>query len=124
VPKILIVEDSPDNMKLFRALLTLRGHEVVGLSGGDGMLDTIARERPALVLMDIQLPGKDGFALLSEIRGSPHAGLRVLALTAHAMQGDRERALKAGFDGYITKPIDIRSFPEQVQQAVAGNATR
>jgi CheY-like chemotaxis protein len=123
VPKILIVEASPDNMKLFRTLLTRRGHEVVGLSGGDGMLDTIAREQPALVLMDIQLPGKDGFALLSEIRGSPHAGVRVLALTAHAMQGDRERALAAGFDGYITKPIDIRSFPEQVQQAVAGRPT-
>ena len=121
MPKILIVEDSPDNMKLFRTLLTLRGHEVVGLSGGDGMLETIARERPALVLMDIQLPGKDGFALLSEIRGSPHAGLRVVALTAHAMHGDRERALAAGFDGYITKPIDIRSFPEQVEQAVAGS---
>ena len=120
MPKILIVEDSPDNMKLFRALLTLRGHDVVGLSGGDGMLETIAREQPALVLMDIQLPGKDGFALLSEIRASPHAALRVLALTAHAMQGDRERALEAGFDGYITKPIDIRSFPEQIQEAVAG----
>jgi CheY-like chemotaxis protein len=123
VPKILIVEDSPDNMKLFRALLTLRGHEVVGLSGGDGMLETIAREQPALVLMDVQLPGKDGFALLSEIRGSPHAELRVLALTAHAMPGDRERALAAGFDGYITLPIDIRSFPAQVQQAVAGSPT-
>ena len=123
MPKILIVEDSPDNMKLFRTLLTLRGHEVVGLSGGDGMLDTIARERPALVLMDIQLPGKDGFALLREIRGSPHAGLRVLALTAHAMQGDRERALLAGFDGYITKPIDIRSFPEQVQHVMDGSPT-
>lgn len=118
--KILIVEDSPDNMKLFRTLLTLRGHEVVGLSGGDGMLETIEREQPALVLMDIQLPGKDGFALLSELRRSPHAGLRVLALTAHAMHGDRERALEAGFDGYITKPIDIRAFPEQIQHAVAG----
>ena len=123
MPKILIVEDSPDNMKLFRTLLTLRGHEVIGLSGGEGMLDTIAREQPALVLMDIQLPGKDGFALLAEIRGSPHARLRVLALTAHAMQGDRERAIDAGFDGYITKPIDIRSFPEQVQQACAGSPT-
>jgi CheY-like chemotaxis protein len=121
VPKILIVENSPDNMKLFRALLTLRGYEVVGLSGGDGMLEAIAREQPALVLMDIQLPGKDGFALLSEIRGSPHAQLRLLALTAHA--GDRERALAAGFDGYITLPIDIRSFPAQVQQAVAGSPT-
>jgi CheY-like chemotaxis protein len=123
VPKILIVEDSPDNMKLFRTLLTLRGHEVVGLHGGEGLLDTIAREQPALALMDIQLPGKDGFTLLSEIRGSPHAGLRVLALTAHAMRGDRERALEAGFDGYITKPIDIRSFPDQVQQAIAVRPT-
>lgn len=118
--KILIVEDSPDNMKLFRTLLTLRGQEVVGLSGGDGLLETIERERPALVLMDIQLPGKDGFALLSDIRGSAHRELRVIALTAHAMSGDRERALAAGFDGYITKPIDIRSFPEQVRRAAEG----
>ena len=116
--RILIVEDSPDNMKLFRTLLAMRGHEVVGLSGGDGLLDTIAREQPALVLMDIQLPGKDGFELLHEIRGSEHRALRVLALTAHAMSGDRERALEAGFDGYITKPIDIRSFPEQVLRSL------
>jgi two-component system cell cycle response regulator DivK len=57
---------------------------------------------------------------LAEIRESPHSGLRVLALTAHAMSGDRERALQAGFDGYITKPIDIRSFPETVKRALAG----
>ena len=70
--------------------------------------------------MDIQLPGRDGFALLQEIRRSPSAGVRVIALTAHAMTGDRERALDAGFDGYITKPIDIRAFPEQVQRCVRG----
>jgi two-component system cell cycle response regulator DivK len=121
VSKILIVEDSPDNMKLFRTLLTLRHHEVVGLSGGDGLLETIEQEQPDLVLMDIQLPGKDGFTLLEEIRGSEHRALRVIALTAHAMSGDRERALEAGFDGYITKPIDIRSFPEQVRRAVEGH---
>jgi CheY-like chemotaxis protein len=120
VAKILVVEDSPDNMKLFRALLTLRGHEVIGLPGGEGLLSTIARAAPELVLMDIQLPGKDGFALLAEIRGSAHAGLRVLALTAHAMSGDRERAMQAGFDGYITKPIDIRKFPDMVNRALAG----
>jgi CheY-like chemotaxis protein len=121
VPKILIVEDSPDNMKLFRALLTMKGHEVIGLSGGEGLIDTIAAGPPDLVLMDIQLPGKDGFALLQEIRGSEHRALRVVALTAHAMSGDRERALEAGFDGYITKPIDIRRFPEQVSHALAGH---
>jgi two-component system cell cycle response regulator DivK len=117
---ILIVEDSPDNMKLFRTLLVLRKHSVVGLASGDGLLESIEQSQPALVLMDIQLPGKDGFALLEEIRQSPHRALRVVALTAHAMAGDRERALAAGFDGYITKPIDIRSFPEQVSRALEG----
>ena len=120
--RILVVEDSPDNMKLFRTLLALKGHEVTGLLGGDELLDTVGRIEPELVLMDIQLPGKDGFTLLSEIRRSPYAGLRVLALTAHAMSGDRERAMQAGFDGYITKPIDIRAFPELVKRALAGEA--
>jgi CheY-like chemotaxis protein len=122
VSRILVVEDSPDNMKLFRTLLTLKGHEVTGLAGGQGLLETIGQLEPELVLMDIQLPGKDGFALLAEIRQSQHRGVRVLALTAHAMSGDRERAIEAGFDGYITKPIDIRKFPELVKRALAGEA--
>src|SRR5215212_6539584 len=120
VPKILIVEDSPDNMKLFRTLLTLKGHEVSGLPGGESLLGSLDTFAPDLVLMDIQLPGKDGFALLGEIRGSHHSRLRVVALSAHAMAGDRERALQAGFDGYITKPIDIRQFPDQITRALAG----
>lgn len=118
--KILIVEDNPDNMKLFRALLALKGHVVTALQSGDGLLETIAHSSPDLVLMDIQLPGKDGFALLTEIRSSPHASLQVIALTAHAMSGDLEKARQAGFDDYITKPIDITSFPEQVARALAG----
>jgi CheY-like chemotaxis protein len=122
VARILVVEDSPDNMKLFRTLLALRGHEVTGLPGGEELLETIDRTDPELVLMDIQLPGRDGFTLLDEIRTSSHAVLKVLALTAHAMSGDRERAMQAGFDGYITKPIDIRAFPELVQRALAGAA--
>jgi two-component system, cell cycle response regulator DivK len=116
--RILIVEDSPDNMKLFRTILALKGHEVVGLAGGEGLLQAIEAQAPELVLMDIQLPGKDGFALLQEIRKSPSSKVRVVALTAHAMTGDRERALDAGFDGYITKPIDIRAFPEQIERAL------
>ena len=117
--RILIVEDSPDNMKLFRTVLGLKGHEVTGLGGGEGLLQEIEQGLPDLVLMDIQLPGKDGFTLLKEIRGSARPKVRVVALTAHAMTGDRERALDAGFDGYITKPIDIRSFPEQVERALS-----
>lgn len=119
---ILIVEDSPDNMKLFRTLLTMKGYEIVGIPGGEELFATLAAKLPDLVLMDIQMPGKDGFELLAEIRASEYSALRVVALTAHAMQGDRERAMEAGFDGYITKPIDIRSFPEQVARALAGEA--
>ena len=122
--RILIVEDNPDNMKLFRALLTLKGHEVTALQSGDGLREALDQHRPDLVLMDIQLPGKDGFALLAEIRTSPHAALRVVALTAHAMSGDRDRARQAGFDDYITKPIDIATFPDQVAQSLAGQPER
>ena len=117
---IMIVEDNPDNMKLIQTILKLRGHAVVGLSGGDGLLETIERERPDLILMDIQLPERDGFELLGDIRGSAHAATLVIALTAHAMAGDRERALAAGFQGYITKPIDIREFPELIDRALVG----
>ena len=120
MPNVLIVEDSPDNMKLFRTLLSLKGHAVTGLPGGETLFATLDTERPDLVLMDIQMPGKDGFTLLAEIRDSAHRDLRVIALTAHAMAGDKEKVLAAGFDGYITKPIDIRRFPDQVARAIAG----
>ncbi len=120
--KILIVEDSPDNMKLFRTILSLMGHDVIALSGGEGLLAAVEREQPALVLMDIQLPGRDGFALLEELRTLSATRVRVVALTAHAMAGDRERATQAGFDGYITKPIDIRDFPDQIRRALAGES--
>jgi CheY-like chemotaxis protein len=119
VAKILIVEDSPDNMKLFRTILAAKGHEVTELNTGDGMLETIEQTGPDLVLMDIQLAGKDGFALLEQIRRSVGSALPVVAVTAHTMSGDRERALQAGFDGYITKPIDIRTFPEVVRRALS-----
>lgn len=117
---ILVVEDSPDNMKLVTTVLRLKGHTVHEMTDGEGLLARLAEIRPELVLMDIQLPGKDGFALLGEIRASPQAGLRVVALTAHAMSGDRDRALESGFDGYITKPIDVRRFPEQVARVLGG----
>ena len=115
---ILIVEDSPDNMKLFRTVLSLRGHAVVSLPGGDNLLETLDQHQPDLILMDIQLPGRDGFALLDDVRASAHRSRRVLALTAHAMAGDREKAEAAGFDGYITKPIDVRTFAGEIEAAL------
>lgn len=121
--RILIVEDNPDNMKLFRAILTMKGHVVTALPSGEGLLEELAAHPPDLVLMDIQLPGRDGFALLSEIRASPFGRLRVVALTAHAMSGDREKAREAGFDEYITKPIDIATFPDLVARALDAGST-
>lgn len=118
--RILIVEDNPDNMKLFRALLTLRGHEVTALPSGEGLFDTLSQTKPELLLLDVQLPGKDGFELLADIRNSDWAKLRVVGLSAHAMSGDQEKARAAGFDDYITKPIEIAEFPKQVERALAG----
>ncbi len=116
--KILIVEDNPDNMKLFRAVLSLRQHRVVGLPGGEGLLEALRAERPDLVLLDIQLPGEDGFQLLQKLQDTGEALPPVLALTAHAMSGDREKALEAGFEGYLTKPIDVGSFAETVEKHI------
>jgi two-component system cell cycle response regulator DivK len=117
---ILIVEDSPDNMKLFSTLLRLKGHEITGIIGGDDLFNRLRAQRPDLILMDIQMPGKDGYTLVGEIRNSPFRDQRVIALTANAMAGDKEKALAAGFDGYISKPIDIRRFPDQVGLALEG----
>lgn len=114
--RILIVEDSSDNMTLFQAVLRLAGHEVSGLPDGTDLLQTLQATPPDLVLLDIQLPGRDGFALLKEIRAN--RGLRrlpVVALTAHAMAGDADHALEQGFSGYITKPIRVREFAKEVE---------
>jgi two-component system cell cycle response regulator DivK len=75
-----------------------------------------------MVLMDIQLPGCDGYTLLEELRECGYVDIPVIALTAHAMAGDEERAMEAGFDGYITKPIDVRSFPDQISRVLENKA--
>lgn len=111
---IVIVEDQPDNLKLLTALLTLKGHRVVGLPNGDRVAEVVQSEQAALVLLDIQLPGRDGYAVLEELKRLPERPWKVIALTAHAMPEDRAKALAAGFEGYITKPIDVRSFPGEV----------
>lgn len=117
--RIVVVEDNPDSMKLFQALLRRHGHEVTGLPSGAGLLETVRAVEPELVLLDIQLPDRDGYALLADLRRVFGSELRVLALTAHASNRDREQAMKAGFDGFITKPIEVREFPEQVASAIA-----
>ena len=117
---ILIVEDNEKNMKLARDLLTYHGFEIAEATNAEDGL-ALARERmPRLILMDIQLPGMDGVTALGKIRAdSATAKIPVVALTASVMKEDRERFDKAGFDGFITKPIDVRAFPQQVRDHVA-----
>ena len=113
---IVVVEDQPDNLKLLTTLLTIKGHRVIGLASGETLIDVMRSQAPApdLVLLDIQLPGKDGYALLADLQALPARTWKVVALTAHALPEERARAAAAGFDGYITKPIDVRAFPAEV----------
>jgi CheY-like chemotaxis protein len=122
VATIVVVEDQPDSLKLLSTLLTLKGHQVIGLPNGDRVAE-VARTQPlpALILLDIQLPGRDGYAVLEELKTLPERPWKVVALTAHAMPEDRARALAAGFDGYITKPIDVRTFPQEVAGYLSGS---
>ena len=121
---ILIVEDNDKNLKLTRDLLRFHGFETIeATSAEDGI--TLARERrPRLVLMDIQLPGMDGVDALRELRrDAATAKIPVVALTASVMKEDRERFDKAGFDGFITKPISVKEFPDQVRGYLKGRTS-
>ena len=114
---IVLVEDTPANQALATKLLTAAGHEVVAATTGTDGVRLVAERSPDLVLMDLGLPDIDGREALGAIRaaeagGSPH---RVIAFTAHAMVGDRERALAAGFDGYLSKPIEFATFAASVE---------
>ncbi|HLM35954.1 MAG TPA: response regulator [Gaiellaceae bacterium] len=117
---ILIVEDNERNLKLLRDVLGVRGYSTVEARSAEEALDRVRADRPHLVLMDIQLPGMDGVAALRELRALPDgAALPVVAVTAFAMKDDRDRLLAAGFDGYLEKPIDIRSLPSTVASLLA-----
>lgn len=105
MPTIAVIEDNPDNRLLVHAILEDR-YELVEYETGSEALDAFRQTVPDLVLLDISLPGMDGTEVLNRMRGSPALqAVPVIALTAHAMAGDRERYLDAGFDDYLTKPI-------------------
>ncbi|HEY0784035.1 MAG TPA: response regulator [Thermoanaerobaculia bacterium] len=114
---ILVVDDNPTNLKLIRVLLRAAGYEVHGVADAEEALAALATVRPRLILMDLQLPGKDGLTLTRELKSDPATcDIIVVALTAYAMKGDEERALAAGCDGYITKPINTRTLPGKVER--------
>ena len=121
VARILVVEDNPDNSDLVVDVLTLRGHEVIQAANGREGVEMARVRHPDLILMDISLPIVDGFAATEEIKRDPQLKpVPVIALTAHAMAGDEKRALAAGCNGYITKPIDIKTFANRIQAFLKG----
>jgi CheY-like chemotaxis protein len=121
---ILVVEDNEANQMLARAVLELEGFEVRVAGSADEARAELRAEMPSLVLMDVQLPGEDGLSLTRELKADPAtASIPVVALTAHAMSGDRALAVQAGCQGYIAKPIDTRTFGNDVRRYIAA-ATR
>lgn len=114
---ILLVEDIPANLALARKLLCAAQHVVLTAENAAAGLALARTRLPDLVLMDLGLPGMTGWEALDEIRGDPAtAGMRVVAFTAHAMAGDQGRVLDAGFDGYLSKPIDFATFSRSVEE--------
>jgi len=120
VKSVLLVEDNPLNRELLRTVLQGAGCHVDEAENGAEALAILERNLPDVLLTDLDMPVMDGSTLLREVRKQPRfAGLKVLAVTAYAMRGDRERVLAEGFDGYITKPIEVAAFREQIERLFA-----
>ncbi len=115
--KIIMIEDNPANRMVFKDLLELEGFEVTSLEKAEDALPMAKELNPDLILMDIQLPGMDGLTATKILREDPNTqAIPIVALTSYAMPGDRERALVAGCTGYITKPIRVDSFRDEVKR--------
>lgn len=120
---ILIVEDNDKNAKLVRDLLQFKGYRTLDAATAADGIALAQRARPDLILMDIQLPDMDGVTAVEQLKATTEtATIPVVALTAFAMASDRERILAAGFNGYLAKPIDIKTFPDDVRRFCAGES--
>ena len=121
--RILVVEDNPLNLKLVRDVLSFADYDVVEAQSGEEALRAAKATPPDLVLMDLQLPGIDGTETLHRLRQDTLGpDVPVVAVTAFAMAEDKERAARAGFDGYIEKPISVRALPGQIEAFLGGQA--
>ena len=116
--RVLVVEDNDMNMQLVEYLLEEGGYQIVKAASGEDALSIARGGEPVdLILMDIHLPGIDGLSVVREMKTDARTkAIPILALTAHAMRGDRDRFLEAGCDGYISKPIDVKTFLTSVRQ--------
>ena len=119
--RILVVEDNPLNLKLIRDVLQISGYDVIEAQSGEEGLRVAAENPPDLVLMDLQLPGIDGTETLRRLRQDTLGpNVPVIAVTALAMAEDKQAAARAGFDGYLEKPISVRALPGQIEAFLAG----
>jgi CheY-like chemotaxis protein len=121
--RILIVDDNPMNLKLVRVLLAAEGYQVGTATNAEEALLAIDSFQPRLILMDIQLPGMDGLELTRRLKAAPATRSAIIvAVTAYAMKGDKERAMAAGCDGYLSKPIDTRTLPAIIADFLGARA--
>lgn len=110
--RLLVVDDNPANLRLLRLLLAAEAYEVRTANGAEEALAVLEDFRPRLILMDLQMPGMNGFDLTRQLKaGEATRDIVIVALTAYAMKGDEEKAREAGCDGYVSKPIDTRTLP-------------
>lgn len=122
---ILIVDDNPVNLKLLRITLAVAGYDVQTAVDAEQARSVLASFRPRLILMDVQLPGMDGLELTRRLKAEPATrDAVILAVSAYAMKGDEQRALAAGCDGYVTKPIDTRTLGSTVARYLEQGPTR
>ena len=123
--KILIAEDNAVNRELLRELLEMRGYTVVEACDGEQALRMIEQTQPDLLLLDIGMPVLDGFGVMRKIRENPRfASLPVVAVTAYAMQGDQEKILNSGFNGYLSKPVNARALAEEIERLLGKRENR
>lgn len=121
---ILVVDDHPGNSKLLTFILESQGYDVRSAVDAVDALRVLAEFKPRLILMDLQLPGMSGLELTAKLRADPkHQKVVIIAVTASAMKGDEEKAVEAGCDGYVTKPVDTRTLP-RVVASFLGNASQ
>jgi len=115
--RVLIAEDNAVNRELLRELLEMRGYAVIEACDGQEALQKIAETQPDILLLDLDMPVLDGFGTVHEVRANPSvSSLPVLAVTAYAMRGDREKILESGFDGYLSKPINPGALDQELER--------
>ena len=119
IGRVLLVEDNQDNFELVQFLLERAGYEVLGARTGRECLEIVKRDPPDLVLMDLSLPEMDGWTAARHLKADPKtACIPLVAITAHTLPGDRKRALDSGFNAYLSKPVNIQSFPQAIADAI------